>query len=339
MGNAPNYSADKLRTNLQMGVTRIGILKNKKMARNYSLKDEIAGYLRNGQEEMAMIKVEGYINTENHIAALEVITIICAQCIERIRQISESRSVPPDLRAAIETLIWSASRCECAELIEVRAQFAGKYGIEFCKHANDDRDGFVNKSVLAKLVAVVPTEEEKTVKLQEIASEKRVDYVPKNDVRHNIQNIVPPPGYAPQYNPQGGYPGMPSYPPAQYPPPPQGYPGPGQYPPPPPQGYQGYPPPPDGYQAQYPPPPPPPSQPPANYQTPPPPQNEQAPPSPPSPPNPYKSTPTPQNPYQPPPPPQNPYQPPPPSEAQIPPPQNPVPDDFDSLEARFKKLK
>lgn len=105
MGNSPSYTPEKLRTNLQMAITRIGILKNKRMARNYSLKDEVAGLLRNGQEEMAMIKVEGFINTENHIAALEVVTMYCAQCLERVRQISESRNIPDDMRPAIETLI------------------------------------------------------------------------------------------------------------------------------------------------------------------------------------------------------------------------------------------
>ncbi len=42
----------------------------------------------------------------------------------------------------------------------------------------------VNKNVLRKIGSVVPTEEEKTVKLCEIASEKRIDFVPKSEIRH-----------------------------------------------------------------------------------------------------------------------------------------------------------
>jgi len=57
----------------------------------------------------------------------------------------------------------------------------------------------VNKNVLRKLVSIVPTEDEKTIKLCEIASEKRIDFVPKSELKHNINNIVPPGGYQQNY--------------------------------------------------------------------------------------------------------------------------------------------
>lgn len=77
---------------------------------------------------------------------------------------------------------------------------------------------------------IVPTEEEKTVKLQEIAAEKRIDYVPKNEVKHNLNNIVPPQGFAPNYQQENLYPRVPTYNPsaAPYQAPGQGY-GQGQY--------------------------------------------------------------------------------------------------------------
>ncbi|CAG9329315.1 IST1_3 [Blepharisma stoltei] len=192
MGNKPSYNADKLKTSLQMAVIRIGLIKNKRMAANYNLKDEIATLLRNGQEEMAMIKVEGFINTENYISALEIVSMFCIQCNERIRQISESKTCPAELRSAIDTLIWSASRSECEEMIKIRKQFAGKYGIEYCEKANIDADGMVNHAVLNKLVSSIPSENEKMMKIIEIASEKRVDFVPGSEVKKYMQTIVNP---------------------------------------------------------------------------------------------------------------------------------------------------
>lgn len=61
--------------------------------------------------------------------------------------------------------------------------FAGKYGIEFCKKANENVDGMVNQQVLCKLVSIVPTENDKIYKLCEIASEKKVDFVPGSEVK------------------------------------------------------------------------------------------------------------------------------------------------------------
>lgn len=105
MGNTPKFKSDKLKSNLQMAITRIGLIKNRRMSMNYNLKDEIASLLRNGQEELAMIKVEGYINTENHISALEIVSMFCSQCYERIRQITESKYCTDDLRPAVDTLL------------------------------------------------------------------------------------------------------------------------------------------------------------------------------------------------------------------------------------------
>lgn len=85
------FNSEHLKANLRMAITRIGILKNKKHNGMLAKKEEIANYLRAGNEEMAKINVEGVINSENFISALEILCIMCTQCAERIRVITEFR--------------------------------------------------------------------------------------------------------------------------------------------------------------------------------------------------------------------------------------------------------
>ena len=158
-------------------------MKNKKLNQISVIKDEIVGLLRNGKEEMAMIKVESIINSENFITAIEVVIMYCAQLMERVFQISGNSSCPPDIRIAAETLVWASTKIDCKELVEVRTGFGARFGFNFCRDAAENKDGMVNSIVRDKLVNVVPEEELKVVKIQEIASEKRIDFVFKHQIR------------------------------------------------------------------------------------------------------------------------------------------------------------
>ena len=207
MGNGVTFSQPHLKANLQMGISRLSLMRNKRINQISVVKDEIAGLLHSGKEEMAMIKVESIINHENFITAVEVLNMFCAQLIERTFQITGASTCPEDIKVAVETLIWASTRIDCQELVEVRSQFAAKFGEGFCRAAVDNRDGHVNSVVRDKLVNVVPDEEAKVVKIQEIASEKRIDFVFKHQIRLEIQEAHRPPPGMPQnggfQNPRG----------------------------------------------------------------------------------------------------------------------------------------
>jgi vacuolar protein sorting-associated protein IST1 len=183
MGNGIKYNQGHLKANLQMGISRLTLMKNKKINQIALIKDEIASLLHSGKEEMAMVKVESIINHENFITAVEVLMMYCAQLIERVFQIGSSDKCPPDIRIAVETIIWASTKIDCKELIEARQDLGAKFGFEFCRHAADNKDGYVNSIIRDKLVNTVPEEEMKVVKIQEIASEKRIDFVFKHSIR------------------------------------------------------------------------------------------------------------------------------------------------------------
>lgn len=136
MGNdAPKFNREVLKSNLKMAVSRFGILKNKRINAIHACREEIAKLLRQGNEELARIKVESVINNENYIAAVDILCLMCQVCSERLRVIIESKQPPADIRYAVETLIWAASRCDSGELLKIRGQFWALYGQEFCKNA------------------------------------------------------------------------------------------------------------------------------------------------------------------------------------------------------------
>jgi vacuolar protein sorting-associated protein IST1 len=232
MGNGIKYNQAGLKANLQMANSRLNLMKNKRLNQISQSKCEIADLLQNGKEEMAMVKVESIINNENYITAIEVLTMFCAQLNERVFQITAANKCPDDLRVAIETIIWASCKIDSKELLEVRQNLGAKFGFEFCRAASENKDGFVNSVVRDKLVNIVPDEESKVVKIQEIASEKRIDFVFKHHIRLEIQNKNLPPqnlntsivnGFPSQSEfppPQAGYPSNSSagYPPNGFPP-------------------------------------------------------------------------------------------------------------------------
>jgi vacuolar protein sorting-associated protein IST1 len=154
MGNEPpKFKSKVLKANLKMALNRFCILKNKRINANHSCREEIASLLRQGNEELARIKVEVVINNENYMAAIDILCMLCQVCSERLVAVSESAKAwhpPPDIRHAVETLIWAASRSGCPEMLKIRTQFFALYGNTFCKAAVGNYNGIVNSVVRNK---------------------------------------------------------------------------------------------------------------------------------------------------------------------------------------------
>lgn len=174
------FKVETLKANLRQASIRLNLLKNKRANAIAAKKDLIANYLRVGNEDLALINVESVINDENYISVFEILSIMCAQCFERIRVISEFTDPPRDMLASIHTLVYAAPYADCEELSKVKEQFANRYSKQMVAAASENRDGFVNSSVEAKLRTTIPEQSLKEIKLQEIAAERRVEYVPKS---------------------------------------------------------------------------------------------------------------------------------------------------------------
>ncbi|ETW03863.1 hypothetical protein H310_05213 [Aphanomyces invadans] len=172
------FNVNKLKPNLKMAVSRIGIVKNKKAITSKAQRKDVAKLLADGKEEKARIRVEGLIREDFVIEAYEIIELLCELISERTPLIKSERECPYDMREAVCTLIWAATRTEIPELAEVKNQLTKKYGQDFTAAAMRNVDGCVNERVIHKLSVQPPNAYLVINYLKEIAKQHNVAWVP-----------------------------------------------------------------------------------------------------------------------------------------------------------------
>ncbi|RHY08795.1 hypothetical protein DYB30_006903 [Aphanomyces astaci] len=170
------FNVNKLKPSLKMAVHRIGIVKNKKAITSKAQRKEVAKLLADGKEEKARIRVEGLIREDFVIEAYEIIELLCELISERTPLIKSERECPYDMREAVCTLIWAATRTEIPELSE--NQLTKKYGQDFTAAAMRNVDGCVNERVIHKLSVQPPNAYLVINYLKEIAKQHNVAWVP-----------------------------------------------------------------------------------------------------------------------------------------------------------------
>ncbi|KAE9346197.1 hypothetical protein PR003_g7557 [Phytophthora rubi] len=172
------FNVNKLKPNLKMAVHRIGIVKNKKANAAVAQRREVARLLADGKEEKARIRVEGIIRDDFTMEGYEILELLCELLAERANLIKTEADCPYDMREAVCTLIWAASRTEIPELAEVKKQLTKKYGQDFEAAAIRNVDGCVNERVIQKLSVQPPSAFLVVNYMKEIAKEFKVDWEP-----------------------------------------------------------------------------------------------------------------------------------------------------------------
>lgn len=100
----------------------------------------------------------------------------CNLLIERVHLIEQEKMCPDELKEAISTLLYAASRCgEFPELQEIRGLFTSHYGKEFVGRAIELRNNCgVNPKMIQKLSTRPPDLENRIKVLEEIAAESGI---------------------------------------------------------------------------------------------------------------------------------------------------------------------
>ncbi|ETP50223.1 hypothetical protein F442_04391 [Phytophthora nicotianae P10297] len=178
LGSMFGFNVNKLKPNLKMAVHRIGIVKNKKANAALAQRREVGRLLADGKEEKARIRVEGIIRDDFTMEGYEILELLCELLAERANLIKTEADCPYDMREAVCTLIWAASRTEIPELAEVKKQLTKKYGQDFEAAAIRNVDGCVNERVIQKLSVQPPSAFLVVNYMKEIAKEFKVDWEP-----------------------------------------------------------------------------------------------------------------------------------------------------------------
>lgn len=162
-----------------MAVHRIQLENNKKTTAVKIQKRDVAKLLADRKEEKAKIRVEHIIREDFTIEGYEILELLCELVHERIRQITNSKECPDDLKEAVYSLIWAAHNVDIAELKEVSNQLTKKFGKEFATKATKNEHNEVNFRLSQKLTYRPPSAKLVMGYLEEIAKGYQVDWEAK----------------------------------------------------------------------------------------------------------------------------------------------------------------
>ncbi|KAM7484573.1 hypothetical protein LguiA_000582 [Lonicera macranthoides] len=168
----------KCKTCLNLAISRIKLLQNKRDVQLKLMRKEIAQFLLAGQEAIARIRVEHVIREQNIWAAYEILEMFCEFILARVPILESQRECPSELREAVASVIFAAPRCsDLPDLMHIRNLFAAKYGKEFIAAATELRpDTSVNRTIIEKLSISAPSAEIRLKLLKEIAQEHNVEW-------------------------------------------------------------------------------------------------------------------------------------------------------------------
>ncbi|KAL9246197.1 hypothetical protein vseg_019762 [Gypsophila vaccaria] len=166
----------KCKTCLNLAISRMKLLQNRRDAQLKQMRKEIAQFLQTGQEAIARIRVEHVIREQNRWAAYEILEMFCEFVLARVPILESQRECPPELREAITSIIFAAPRCsDLPDLLQVKNLFTAKYGKEFVSAVSELRpDTSVNRTIIEKLSVSAPAGQDKLKVLKEIAREHNV---------------------------------------------------------------------------------------------------------------------------------------------------------------------
>lgn len=168
----------KCKTCLNLAISRIKLLQNKRDMQLKHMRKEIAQFLQAGQEAIARIRVEHVIREQNMWAAYDILELFCEFVLARVPIIESQRECPSELREAIASIIFAAPRCsDLPDLLQIKNLFTAKYGKEFVMAVSELRpDSGVNRTIIEKLSVSAPAAGVKLKVLKDIAREYNVEW-------------------------------------------------------------------------------------------------------------------------------------------------------------------
>ncbi|XP_010916157.1 uncharacterized protein [Elaeis guineensis] len=166
----------KLKTLLGLTVSRLAILRNHRKVRCAQARGDVAQLLQLDHVDRALLRVEHAIKEQNMLDVYVMIEGYCHLVTERAILLEHQKECPEELREAISSLIFAASRCgDLHELQSARYMFASLFGKEFAAAAVELRNSCgVNPKMIQKLSTRQPSLENRQRVTKEIAAEKGI---------------------------------------------------------------------------------------------------------------------------------------------------------------------
>jgi vacuolar protein sorting-associated protein IST1 len=191
-----SFDERKMKANMKMALQRITGESNKQKNITKSNKKDISRLLSEGKKELAKIKCEHIIRTDDMIEAYGVLELFLELLHERshyINQAPKGALPAADLLESIASVIFCAKRLQIDELTEVSRQFGYKYNSEFIKDAEANNHNCVNKRLFEKVTLLPIKAALLNGYMIEIATAYGVEYIP-DEIKDEDQPAVVPTG-------------------------------------------------------------------------------------------------------------------------------------------------
>ncbi|GET89399.1 hypothetical protein, conserved [Leishmania tarentolae] len=176
----------KVRANIRMATTRLGMQKNKLVNSVKTQRRGVAELLALEKYDSARIRVENCIREDVNIEGYEVLSLFLDLLANRVQLIAESKPIktdknkkdpnsacPPELKEAITSVLWASARIgdSVPELVALRKMFESKFGREFVDMSMSNAEFSVNQRMMERLGMYTPPNDKCIAYLTSIASE------------------------------------------------------------------------------------------------------------------------------------------------------------------------
>lgn len=204
---APPVRPLEVKTYVMSCQNKMSLYRNKKIYEIKKKKEEAITALKQNNLDIAKAKMESIIRLEDTITVYDILGPLCEILKERITYLCEAQEVPADIKAQLDTLIYSSSRLDIDDLYQLRNLVQRKYGSYYIEAADQNKDGLVNVNVVEKLKIKPPIDAFLTIRLKQLCKEKKMNYefpeeiAPNFDQGMNMGNQIEdqPNPYDPNY--------------------------------------------------------------------------------------------------------------------------------------------
>ncbi|KAJ0988652.1 hypothetical protein J5N97_007008 [Dioscorea zingiberensis] len=168
----------KLKALLELCVARIAVLGNQHRIRCSQARGDILQLLKLGYRDRALARAEQAIKEQNLLDVFVMIEGYCHLLTEKATLLEHQNECPAELREAISSLIFAASRSgELPELQDIRRMFAEMFGREFASAIVELHGDYchVNQKMIQNLSKKQTKLETKLMVIMEIAEKEGIE--------------------------------------------------------------------------------------------------------------------------------------------------------------------
>ncbi|GAA0187253.1 hypothetical protein LIER_34541 [Lithospermum erythrorhizon] len=170
------FKTKKFISIINHAISRLVVLKNQHQSRCSVAMSDVTQILKLGHHERALLRAEQVVKEQSIFDVFHMIEIYCYLLVERVSLLEHAKECPDELKEAISSLIYTATRCgEFPELQDLCSVFSSRFGKEFVDRAAELRNNCgVSPKIIQKLSTRMHTIESRVKVVREIAMENNI---------------------------------------------------------------------------------------------------------------------------------------------------------------------